>query len=117
MLKVIIYPINRRKIHGGSELINEDLFKWFNIIIEPVPDYVKAVVDTALKIHEAEEPGDVLAFLTGMDEVDRAVSLLSDHANLIKEGRRKYYELAIIIIIFHFFENYKLNKYKRLSLL
>ncbi|KAK0162211.1 hypothetical protein PV327_008565 [Microctonus hyperodae] len=62
---------------------------------EPVPDYVKAVVDTALKIHEAEEPGDVLAFLTGMDEVDRAVSLLSDHANLIKDGRQKLMPLAM----------------------
>ncbi|XP_043283475.1 probable ATP-dependent RNA helicase DHX35 isoform X2 [Venturia canescens] len=54
---------------------------------DPVADYVKAVVDTALKIHESEETGDILAFLTGMEEVDRAVSLLNEHARLVKEGK------------------------------
>ncbi|XP_008551544.1 probable ATP-dependent RNA helicase DHX35 isoform X1 [Microplitis demolitor] len=62
---------------------------------EPVPDYVKAVVETALKIHEAEDPGDILAFLTGMDEVDRAVSLLSEHADLIKDGKHKIMPLPM----------------------
>ncbi|KAG8039035.1 hypothetical protein G9C98_003342, partial [Cotesia typhae] len=62
---------------------------------EPVPDYVKAVVDTALKIHSNEEPGDILAFLTGMDEVDRAVSLLKEHAELIKEGKQKLMPLPM----------------------
>lgn len=61
-----------------------------NVLADPVADYVKAVVDTALKIHESEETGDILAFLTGMEEVDRAVSLLNEHARLVKEGRREY---------------------------
>jgi ATP-dependent RNA helicase DDX35 len=47
---------------------------------EPVPDYVKAVVDTAALIHEHEPLGDILAFLTGQEEVDRAVSLLKEQA-------------------------------------
>lgn len=34
-------------------------------VVSPVPDYVKATVETVLKIHETEEDGDVLAFLTG----------------------------------------------------
>ncbi|KOX74136.1 putative ATP-dependent RNA helicase DHX35 [Melipona quadrifasciata] len=58
-------------------------------IREPVANYVTSVVDTALKIHENEEPGDILAFLTGLDEVDQAISLLSEHAKLIKEGKRE----------------------------
>lgn len=58
---------------------------------EPVANYVTSVVDTALKIHETEESGDILAFLTGLDEVDQAVSLLSEHAKLIKEGKREQY--------------------------
>ncbi|CAG5093770.1 Similar to DHX35: Probable ATP-dependent RNA helicase DHX35 (Homo sapiens) [Cotesia congregata] len=62
---------------------------------EPVPDYVKAVVDSALKIHSNEESGDILAFLTGMDEVDRAVSLLKEHAELIKEGKQKLMPLPM----------------------
>jgi len=49
-------------------------------ISEPVPDYVKAVVDTAALIHEHEPLGDILAFLTGQEEVDRAVSLLKEQA-------------------------------------
>ncbi|XP_075211640.1 putative ATP-dependent RNA helicase DHX35 [Lycorma delicatula] len=53
---------------------------------EPVPDYVKGVVDTALKIHEKEASGDILAFLTGQEEVDRAVSLLKDHIESSKRN-------------------------------
>ena len=49
-------------------------------ISEPVPDYVKAIVDTAALIHEHEPLGDILAFLTGQEEVDRAVSLLKEQA-------------------------------------
>jgi HrpA-like RNA helicase len=48
------------------------------LFTEPVPDYVKAVVDTVTLIHEHEPSGDVLAFLTGQEEVDRAVSLLKE---------------------------------------
>ncbi|XP_034933908.1 probable ATP-dependent RNA helicase DHX35 [Chelonus insularis] len=64
-------------------------------IEEPIADYVKSVVDTALKIHENEDSGDILAFLTGMDEVDRAVSLLKDHAQLIREGKQKLLPLPM----------------------
>ncbi|XP_076636542.1 putative ATP-dependent RNA helicase DHX35 isoform X3 [Colletes latitarsis] len=62
---------------------------------EPVANYVTSVVDTVLKIHEHEEPGDILAFLTGLDEVDQAVTLLSEHAKLIKEGKLKLLPLAM----------------------
>ncbi|XP_012286028.1 probable ATP-dependent RNA helicase DHX35 isoform X2 [Orussus abietinus] len=62
---------------------------------DPVADYVNAVVDTTLKIHENEEEGDILAFLTGMEEVDRAVSLLSEHAKLVKEGKQKLMPLPM----------------------
>ena len=65
------------------------ILTFLHFILEPVANYVTSVVDAALKIHENEEPGDILAFLTGLDEVDQAVSLLSEHAKLIKEGKRK----------------------------
>ncbi|XP_076376385.1 putative ATP-dependent RNA helicase DHX35 isoform X1 [Megalopta genalis] len=64
-------------------------------IKESVANYVTGVVDTVLKIHENEEPGDILAFLTGLDEVDQAVSLLSEHAKLIQEGKLKLLPLAM----------------------
>lgn len=44
----------------------------------PCPDYVKGCVDTVLKLHQDEPPGDVIVFLTGMDEVDHCVTLLRE---------------------------------------
>lgn len=50
-------------------------------IREPCPDYVKETVNTILKIHEKEanKVGDILAFLTGQEEVLDAVNLLKEH--------------------------------------
>ncbi|KAJ8303288.1 hypothetical protein KUTeg_019684 [Tegillarca granosa] len=48
--------------------------------LDPVPDYLKSSVDTAMKIHHNEGPGDMLIFLTGQDEVENVVRLLIDEA-------------------------------------
>ncbi|MBN3311408.1 DHX35 helicase, partial [Atractosteus spatula] len=57
----------------------------------PVPDYVKATVETVLKIHETEGDGDVLAFLTGQEEVERVVSLLVEQARALSRfGMKKH---------------------------
>ncbi|MEQ2178185.1 hypothetical protein GOODEAATRI_011269, partial [Goodea atripinnis] len=59
--------------------------------VSPVPDYVKATVETVMKIHEMEDDGDVLAFLTGQEEVEKVVSLLQDHArSLSRYGMKKH---------------------------
>lgn len=39
---------------------------------DPEPDYVEAAVRTVLMIHRAEEPGDILLFLTGEEEIENA---------------------------------------------
>lgn len=39
---------------------------------EPEPDYVEAAIRTTLMIHRAEEPGDILLFLTGEQEIEDA---------------------------------------------
>ena len=60
---------------------------------EPVPDYVQGVVDTVLKIHKNEIHGDILAFLTGQEEVERAAGLLREQAGLKgKDGRKYHFE-------------------------
>uniref|UniRef100_A0A915MIS4 RNA helicase n=1 Tax=Meloidogyne javanica TaxID=6303 RepID=A0A915MIS4_MELJA len=41
-----------------------------------VPDYVQTTVDTILRLHREEPSGDILAFLTGQDEVEQACKLL-----------------------------------------
>ena len=50
-----------------GEYISLELFCFaFLSVSSPLPDYVKATVDTVMKIHFNEKEGDVLAFLTGM---------------------------------------------------
>lgn len=49
------------------------------LIPEPCPDYVKGTVETVMKIHRKEQRGDILAFLTGQEEVLKALDLLREH--------------------------------------
>lgn len=44
-------------------------------------------VNCVLKIHENEPEGDILAFLTGSEEVDTAVSLIKKH---LSENTKDY---------------------------
>ena len=53
---------------------------------EPVADYVKASIDTVIRIHEEEMPGDILVFLTGSDEVSEVVSTLMDYVRTEKQN-------------------------------
>lgn len=52
-----------------------------NYTIEPVPNYVQAVVDTAIKIHEHMPVGDVLAFVIGLEQIEHIVGLLKQYSN------------------------------------
>ncbi|XP_010915577.1 probable pre-mRNA-splicing factor ATP-dependent RNA helicase DEAH9 [Elaeis guineensis] len=58
--------------------------KGYNVEIhyveEPVSDYLQAAVDTVMSIHDKEPPGDILVFLTGQDDIDAAVQLLTEDA-------------------------------------
>lgn len=45
----------------------------------PTDNYVEAAVDTVLKIHKDEGEGDILVFMTGREEIDDAIELLSEH--------------------------------------
>nr|XP_011465801.1 PREDICTED: probable ATP-dependent RNA helicase DHX35 [Fragaria vesca subsp. vesca] len=61
----------------------------FNVQIhyveEPVADYLRAAVSTVLLIHDQEPMGDILVFLTGQDDIDAAVQLITEEA----QNRRK----------------------------
>ncbi len=48
--------------------------------MHPVADYLTATVDTILEIHRFQPEGDILAFLTGQEEIDTAVSLVKEKA-------------------------------------
>lgn len=47
---------------------------------EPEPDYLEAAIRTVLMIHQAEEPGDILVFLTGEEEIEDACRKISIEA-------------------------------------
>lgn len=48
---------------------------------EPCPDYVKETVETIFRIHKKQPSGDILAFLTGQEEVLSAVDLLREYVS------------------------------------
>lgn len=52
--------------------------------LDPVPDYVKACVDTVVDIHTAEKEGDVLVFLPGQEEVNTVVSELKTRSESLE---------------------------------
>ncbi|XP_053430200.1 probable ATP-dependent RNA helicase DHX35 isoform X2 [Nycticebus coucang] len=57
----------------------------------PVPDYIKSTVETVLKIHQTEGDGDILAFLTGQEEVETVVSMLIEQARaLARTGMKRH---------------------------
>ena len=47
----------------------------------PCTDYVTEAVETVIKIHNQEEPGDILVFLTGREEIENALSSLNAKGN------------------------------------
>jgi pre-mRNA-splicing factor ATP-dependent RNA helicase DHX15/PRP43 len=48
---------------------------------EPEPDYVEAAIRTVLMVHRAEEPGDILLFLAGEEDVEDACRKIKIEAN------------------------------------
>src|SRR5690606_24362966 len=43
---------------------------------KPVPNYIESTIHTILQIHKNEPSGDILAFLTGQDEIDQVITHL-----------------------------------------
>ncbi|KAI0000128.1 pre-mRNA-splicing factor ATP-dependent RNA helicase PRP43 [Russula compacta] len=48
---------------------------------EPEPDYLEAAMRTVLMLHRAEDPGDILLFLTGEEEIENACRMLRIEAD------------------------------------
>lgn len=53
-------------------------------LAEPCSDYIVRAVETVLDIHSKEPAGDILVFLTGREEIDRAIEMVQDQL-----GKRK----------------------------
>uniref|UniRef100_A0A7E4VU60 RNA helicase n=1 Tax=Panagrellus redivivus TaxID=6233 RepID=A0A7E4VU60_PANRE len=55
---------------------------------QPVPDYIKAAMTTVLRIHTKESSGDILVFLTGMDEVEAFCKELIEYSKKLQNVDR-----------------------------
>ncbi|TPX58828.1 hypothetical protein SpCBS45565_g07893 [Spizellomyces sp. 'palustris'] len=62
---------------------------------QPCNDYITASVETVMKIHEKEPPGDILLFLTGREEIDTAVSLITERATVYERSSMRLSALPI----------------------
>lgn len=49
----------------------------------PTEDYVDRAVKTVFDIHTQEAEGDILVFLTGREEIDTAVQMISERASML----------------------------------
>ncbi|KAI6249745.1 putative ATP-dependent RNA helicase DHX35 [Erysiphe necator] len=49
----------------------------------PTDDYLKRAVQTVLDIHMKESKGDILVFLTGREEIEKAIESLSEQAAIL----------------------------------
>lgn len=51
---------------------------------EPEADYLEAAIDTVMDIHVTQDPGDILVFLTGQEEIDSACEILYERSKKIE---------------------------------
>ncbi|KAL0353017.1 UNVERIFIED_CONTAM: putative pre-splicing factor ATP-dependent RNA helicase DEAH9 [Sesamum angustifolium] len=65
--------------------VEDSMLKIF-YVEEPVSDYIRAAVSTVNAIHDEEPMGDILVFLTGQDDIDAAIQLLSEDSHNRKQG-------------------------------
>ena len=59
----------------GEFLFNNSHFLFFQLrfyTTEAEKDYLESAIKTAVMIHTCEDPGDVLLFLTGEEEIETA---------------------------------------------
>lgn len=47
-------------------------------LLNPTDDYLETAIDTVFDIHTMEGPGDILVFLTGREEIDKAIQAVAD---------------------------------------
>lgn len=64
---------------------------------EPEKDYLEAAIRTALQIHACEDPGDILLFLTGEEEIEDACrKIRAEGENLARMSPKLVGELLVV---------------------
>lgn len=57
-----------------------------HFLSEPCDDYLERAVKTVFDIHSDETEGDILVFLTGREEIERAIDMVVDRMPSLPEG-------------------------------
>ena len=58
-------------------------------------DYLEATVNTVFDIHSSETEGDILVFLTGREEIDKAIQTISEKAQSLHPKSQKILALPL----------------------
>jgi ATP-dependent RNA helicase DDX35 len=61
----------------------------------PAENYLERAVSTVFDIHENEPKGDILAFLTGREEIDQAVQAVSERSTQLPPGSQSILPLPL----------------------
>ncbi|KAJ4985839.1 ATP-dependent RNA helicase DHX35 [Stagonosporopsis vannaccii] len=64
-------------------------------LAEPTDNYIDRAVETAMDIHKNEADGDILVFLTGREEIDDAIDMLSDRIADLPSTQQKLMPLPL----------------------
>ncbi|GAA0169000.1 RNA helicase [Lithospermum erythrorhizon] len=56
---------------------------------QPETDYIEATLITIFQIHLEEDPGDILVFLTGQEEIESVERLIQEYLQRLPEANRK----------------------------
>jgi ATP-dependent RNA helicase DDX35 len=64
-------------------------------LAEPAENYVESAVETVMEIHKSEDKGDILLFLTGRDEIEDAIEMISDNIAELPPAQRNLQPLPL----------------------
>ncbi|KAL2528556.1 RNA helicase family protein [Forsythia ovata] len=64
----------------------------------PCEDYVEAAVKQAMTIHITSDPGDILIFMTGQDEIEATCYALAERMESLKSSNKEVPKLLILPI-------------------
>ena len=79
------HEVNGNKPHAGKIISLEGRTYPIDILYleQAAEDYLEATVKSVFDIHSGEDEGDILVFLTGREEIDTAIQMIADRAQVL----------------------------------
>lgn len=68
--------------------LSPSTLSWADVhyLAQPCADYMVAAAETVHTIHRDEDPGDILVFMPGQDEIDRTCQLIMEGYGAVLAG-------------------------------